>query len=228
MPLKYACLCLWLSCRFKLQCRQSWDNQVKAVKEYCLWTQFIGKSDHSALPHLLPQELGFTSATRLSSHACPVAGQGLQELCLPSLPPTTHGNPVPRSNPNFGIRFRSKWLKTIYVILEVICQVGLDCAVVSSGQTTHPWKLSLSNTRRAIFKSKHDGDIPMQDGKPVVDTYTWVGWGAVEALLELRSSRTEEKFSWSLPVSKEKWLNNPGLNRISDAWQLGTPKLKQK
>lgn len=61
-------------------------------------------------------------------------------------------------------------MKTIYVILEVIYQVRLDGAVVPSGHSTHTWKPSLSNKYCIIFKSKHNGKIPMQDREPVVDT----------------------------------------------------------
>lgn len=64
--------------------------------------------------------------------------------------------------------------KKVYVILEVIYQVRLDGAVVFSGHSSHSRKPSLSNTSWATFKSKHDGKIPMQDGKPVFDTYRWV------------------------------------------------------
>jgi len=58
-------------------------------------------------------------------------------------------------------------MKTISVTLDVIHEVRADGLL-------WPFNPPLSNTCWATFKSKYDSEIPMQDGKPVVDPYKWV------------------------------------------------------
>lgn len=183
IPLKHTCS-LWLSCRFNCNVDNPETIRSRLSKNIA--------SGHSSLERVITQPCLIYYLSSLVSclqltfpPTLAQCGWARAAGTVPSLTPSYHIWYF-STNPSFGIQLRSKWMKTICVIIEVIHQVRLDGAVVSSGHSPNP---SLSNTCWAIFKSKHDGKIPMQDGKPAVDTYRWVSWGVVKELLELYSSR---------------------------------------